>query len=316
MESQLVDKKVVSLVAQSLSHALLAPINGVERKLYRLNRSITKRQFEPILVDFDSIVECSKECRRLIQLKRDAIRRNLKVDYRYTTKSLSTFLDESLKEFVFKLPTLCRALDKKVSENYSESSVLRISEEIRQSSQQFQDIFQGIKRFVDYTNYGESEVCDIGVYIRSCLNFLEFENRDTVSINGSGKILINRTLFRLSIIEIITNSIKYKGNSDLKIEISINEYDESEVAKLYNRHPLPGKYFIILFRDNGIGIASDDLEKIFDIGFRASQVRNTVDGTGSGLSICRHFIEESGGTIWAESPNRSGAHFYVLLPAK
>ena len=61
-------------------------------------------------------------------------------------------------------------------------------------------------------------------------------------------------------------------------------------------------------QDEGPGVASEDVDRIFDKFFRGSTAIGT-GGTGLGLSICRGIVEAHGGRIWAE--NISGGGFLV-----
>ena len=66
--------------------------------------------------------------------------------------------------------------------------------------------------------------------------------------------------------------------------------------------------------DTGIGIPPEDLTRVFDDFFRASNVE--VRGTGLGLSITRRIVEAHGGRIWAESPcpeTNKGSKFTLTL---
>ena len=67
--------------------------------------------------------------------------------------------------------------------------------------------------------------------------------------------------------------------------------------------------------DNGPGIPAQHLQTIFE---RFHQVGDTLtskpQGTGLGLTICRHIVEHFGGRIWAESPPSRGAVFRFVLP--
>jgi signal transduction histidine kinase len=54
--------------------------------------------------------------------------------------------------------------------------------------------------------------------------------------------------------------------------------------------------------DNGIGVAKENLEKIFEKFFQVdSSITRTSGGMGLGLSIAREIVEAHGGKIWAES---------------
>jgi len=69
--------------------------------------------------------------------------------------------------------------------------------------------------------------------------------------------------------------------------------------------------------DTGIGIPPEDLPRVFDDFFRASNVE--TKGTGLGLSIARRIVEAHGGKIWVESPcpgNSIGSKFIFTLPKK
>jgi len=70
-------------------------------------------------------------------------------------------------------------------------------------------------------------------------------------------------------------------------------------------------------RDEGDGIPSEDLERIFDKFYRVHAGDRKRAGTGLGLAICRGFIEAMGGTIKAGNrSDRSGAIFTVTLPVE
>lgn len=70
-------------------------------------------------------------------------------------------------------------------------------------------------------------------------------------------------------------------------------------------------YAVIEIRDTGPGIAPDNLERIFDVGFTT---KPTKSGMGLGLGISRDIIERQGGRIEVESTHGEGATFRVLLP--
>ncbi len=78
---------------------------------------------------------------------------------------------------------------------------------------------------------------------------------------------------------------------------------------------LPNRQLQFTIRDQGPGIPSEQLERIFD---RFHQVDSSdarkKGGTGLGLTICRKIIEQHGGRIWAESTVGEGSRFIFTVP--
>ncbi|HEY6871555.1 MAG TPA: ATP-binding protein [Geobacteraceae bacterium] len=68
-------------------------------------------------------------------------------------------------------------------------------------------------------------------------------------------------------------------------------------------------------RDEGIGIAPEILDKVFDRFYQAdSGDRRSSRGTGLGLALVREIVNAHGGRIWVESALGKGSTFYVSLP--
>ena len=72
----------------------------------------------------------------------------------------------------------------------------------------------------------------------------------------------------------------------------------------------------IAVKDTGIGIAQDDLPKVFTRFFRVDKSRSRVGGgSGIGLTISKHLVEAHGGSITAESEGLGkGSTFIISLP--
>ena len=69
--------------------------------------------------------------------------------------------------------------------------------------------------------------------------------------------------------------------------------------------------------DTGIGIPAEDLPRMFEDFYRASNTE--TKGTGLGLSITRRIVEAHGGKIWVESPcpiSNTGCRFTFTIPKK
>ena len=107
---------------------------------------------------------------------------------------------------------------------------------------------------------------------------------------------------RLSVEETITNlilnAIKYSSEAGY-VDVSVVENDE---------------HVVVLVKDDGIGIPEDELSKVFDEFYRASNARAIErDGTGLGLSIAKQIVERHGGQIWAESQLGKGTTIGLSL---
>jgi signal transduction histidine kinase len=73
--------------------------------------------------------------------------------------------------------------------------------------------------------------------------------------------------------------------------------------------PLDGHDVLLDVSDNGVGIADDNIEHIFDAFFTTKRT-----GAGMGLSLCRSIVEKHGGRLWASHGGQHGAIFHLQLP--
>jgi len=74
----------------------------------------------------------------------------------------------------------------------------------------------------------------------------------------------------------------------------------------------PGQRVTLSFTDTGVGIAEEDLERIF-LPFWSRRA-DGVNGTGLGLAICRSVMVRLGGSVTVESRPEAGATFLLSLP--
>lgn len=99
--------------------------------------------------------------------------------------------------------------------------------------------------------------------------------------------------------QIVNNSIKYRRNiSDAYIKIDVkDELDKTT----------------IIIMDNGIGIPSTDLPKIFEKSFTGYNGRIKAKSTGMGLNICKNLCEKLGHKIYAESEQNKYTKIYIVI---
>lgn len=117
---------------------------------------------------------------------------------------------------------------------------------------------------------------------------------NTVDIINGSEVYIEETIANL-----LANSIKYSPNNS-RIDILVKDR---------------GSSILIRISDNGIGIPKDEIFKVFDEFYRASNAREVErDGTGLGLSIAKQVVERHGGEILVESEVGKGSSFNITLP--
>lgn len=123
-------------------------------------------------------------------------------------------------------------------------------------------------------------------------------------------VSIDRDKIKQVIFNLLTNAIKYSPKGG-EIALTI---EESPPASLPSDHP-PGEWVRIAIYDQGIGIAPEDLPRIWDRFFRVDNTNTRrIGGTGLGLSITKALVELHGGRIWAESTLGKGSSFFFTLP--
>lgn len=98
---------------------------------------------------------------------------------------------------------------------------------------------------------------------------------------------------------LIDNSIKYTPEGSIKVSLD-------KIGNAIN----------FKVKDTGIGIAKEDIGKLFQEGGRATNAQKVnVDSTGFGLYIVKNIIEAHGGRVWVESAGQGkGSEFIVELP--
>jgi two-component system sensor histidine kinase SenX3 len=90
----------------------------------------------------------------------------------------------------------------------------------------------------------------------------------------------------------------------------------SERGKVELTSTSRGEWVAITVADQGIGIPTDEIPRIFERFYRVDKARSrATGGTGLGLAIVRHVAENHGGRVEVESELGSGSTFTLILPA-
>ena len=129
---------------------------------------------------------------------------------------------------------------------------------------------------------------------------------DTFDINNEDVIADSLKLSQV-FVNLLTNAVKYTpaGGS-----VSFRIRQQTTFHRGY------GDYVFIV-KDNGIGMAPDFVEHIFEPFEReASTTKTGIQGTGLGMSITKNIVEMMGGTITVQSEKGKGSEFRVELSLK
>ena len=111
-----------------------------------------------------------------------------------------------------------------------------------------------------------------------------------------GMFLVDEHLVKSSIINLISNSIKYSGE-DTFIEFTTEIVDNT---------------CVVCVSDNGIGIPLEDQKNLFEPFFRANNT-GSIPGTGLGLNIVKRYVSLMGGALEYKSALNEGAMFKMTF---
>ena len=141
------------------------------------------------------------------------------------------------------------------------------------------------------------------------------------SIQQKGAIITSSNLPSLNVIvyqfeqlftNLIANSIKFvKPGVSPEINITSGIIAGSDLG--YMEANPETEYHYLSFADNGIGFDPQFKERIFQV-FQRLHSKNSYEGTGIGLAICKKIIDNHQGIITAISNPDEGATFIIYLP--
>jgi two-component system sensor histidine kinase VicK len=98
---------------------------------------------------------------------------------------------------------------------------------------------------------------------------------------------------------LLSNAVKYSPNG----------------GNILIKHTIDDKGHLFCVQDEGMGIKSADLPKLFERFFRVATIQSqNISGFGIGLYLSAEIVRLHGGKIWAESNNREGSKFFFEIP--
>lgn len=158
-------------------------------------------------------------------------------------------------------------------------------------------------------------------FVKNTFENLAKEKNIAISLDSEKNIAqtyIDAQRIEQVVTNLVSNAIKFT-NENGKIVIKTENLIGADIdkSKLFDAQDpvFYEKYIKVSVADNGIGIAEEDIAKVFD---KFQQIENSLSrkngGTGLGLPIAKQLIEAHKGFIWVESQPNAGTTFSFVLP--
>jgi two-component system CheB/CheR fusion protein len=176
---------------------------------------------------------------------------------------------------------------------------------LAQSAENFVKLFEDLLEYlVAARGPIRNTQIDLNSMVRNIASFFAGDDKKKVVVKGDlPQIRAPQGLIHQIFQNLIENALVHNRSAKPKVEINAESIAASP------------KIWSFSFKDNGVGIAPGDRERIFRV-FQRLDPPQSRAGTGVGLAIVRKIVERLGGQIRVESKPGEGSTFYVDLPEK
>ena len=145
----------------------------------------------------------------------------------------------------------------------------------------------------------EVDLADVVREVAERMQILSKGNQIETKIAGTAPIVADRDRIEQVLENLVGNAIKYSPENG-RVVMSLHA---------------SGANATVSVRDEGIGVAPGEVEKIFGLFYRSPDPRaDHVGGLGLGLYISREIVARHHGRLWAERNAGAGTTFHVTLP--
>jgi signal transduction histidine kinase len=142
----------------------------------------------------------------------------------------------------------------------------------------------------------------IGSLVTECRQTTERHEIHLSTAESALVMSVDKARIERALANVIGNALKYSPDGGT-IVVSLRSTEEAN-----------GATATISVADQGMGIPPDELPRVFERFYRASNAIGWVAGTGLGLAGVRRIVEQHGGTIAVESALGSGTTVTISLP--
>ncbi|MEU1087679.1 ATP-binding protein [Streptomyces sp. NPDC005892] len=239
------------------------------------------------------------------------------VELRRSNEELEQFAyvaSHDLQEPLRKVASFCQLLDRRYSEQLDDRAKQYISFAV-DGANRMQNLINDLLTFsrVGRLHTDDRDV-DLGNLVRRTVGDLDVavqQTGATITCEDLPTVHGQPTQLGLVLQNLISNAIKFRAPDTAPVlhigarKVPRPHHDGSEEG----RRPL----WEISVADNGIGIAPEYAERVFVI-FQRLHTRDSYEGNGIGLALCKKIVEHHGGSIALDTAYTAGTRFTFTLP--
>ncbi|ABQ06219.1 PAS domain-containing sensor histidine kinase [Flavobacterium johnsoniae] len=213
-----------------------------------------------------------------------------------------------LKEPVRKIKTFISRLEDNL-EGKLDDSAKKFIDRIHVASDRMFNMIEGVLAYSKINaDQQKPTVVDLNEVLKNIETDLEVSLQktggeiyyDNLPVLEGAQVLLYQLFYNL-----INNSIKF-AKDDVPVKVKLS----SKIIKQQDND-----FAVITVEDNGIGFNENQAERIFET-FTRLNSKDSYEGTGLGLSLCKKIVERHAGTITASGSPYNGAVFTIVLPLK
>ncbi|WP_071340000.1 sensor histidine kinase [Maribacter sp. 1_2014MBL_MicDiv] len=169
------------------------------------------------------------------------------------------------------------------------------------SSTRLTNLVEGLLKYAEIGNSSGMESVNVTVILQSVLDDLSEkikETKATIKFNGLPTLIARPSDIRMLFQNLVHNALKFKSSAQDPIITITSEKREND--------------YLFSVADNGIGIPSEQSEKIFNA-FHKLHNQSKFEGSGIGLYGSKKIVDHHLGKIWVTSEENKGSTFYFTI---
>ncbi|MCF8309012.1 MAG: PAS domain-containing sensor histidine kinase [Bacteroidales bacterium] len=262
----------------------------VQDVIFRMNTEYDL-QLGGIMRDITELKEKEKQLRELVAA-RDKIFSIIAHDLRSPFNTILGFTELALEQ--------CKSF------GYSEmhDNLNQVYQSAQKSSNLLENLLQWSRMQTGKIKF-EPENLNLAAVVENITTLLQesiVEKRIDLKVNvpPNMKVFADTNMLETILRNLLSNAIKYVSKQGA---IYVDALQQNQQTK-------------ISIKDTGIGISPEKLDNLFNLGDDKSTQSTDKKEGGLGLLLCKDFVRQHGGEIWAESAAGKGAKFIFTLPVK